>query len=78
MVEMLKISYKNLYGRGILTKEEYNKKMKMYRPDEFMEMPKAEYEAKIGKAPAPAHVGVPVDVPPIVSVVGKKKKGLLD
>jgi hypothetical protein len=74
MVEMVKISYKNLYGRGFLSKEEYNKKMKMYRPDEFMEVPKADYEANIGKAAAVGHVGE--FVPPEIG--GRKKKGLLD
>jgi hypothetical protein len=52
MTEMLKISYKNLYGRGFFSKEEYQKKLKMYRPDELMEVSKEEYDAKTGKAPA--------------------------
>lgn len=85
MTEMIKVSYKNLYGRGILSKAEYQKKMRMYRPDEIMEISKEEYEAKLGKAPAPGHMGVQEFVPPVTpfslpEMGGKKKKekGILD
>jgi hypothetical protein len=64
MVEMIKVSYRNLYGRGVLTKAEYDKKMRMYRPDEFMEMPKTEYLAKLAKT-------TPVEKK-------KKEKGVFD
>jgi hypothetical protein len=75
MTEMIKVSYKNLYGRGILSKAEYQKKLRMYRPDEFMEMPKEEYEAKLGKAPV---VGHPPEFAPPESIRKKKEKGILD
>ncbi len=47
MMETIKVSYKNLYGRGFLSKEEYNKKMRMYRPDEMMEVSKEEYDRRV-------------------------------
>jgi hypothetical protein len=69
MTEMIKVSYKNLYGRGFLTKKEYQNKLRMYRPDEFMEVPKEEYEAKMGKI---------VEATPKFIEKKKKEKGVFD
>lgn len=49
MVEMMRISYINLYKRGVITKEEYDKYMKNYKPNDIREISVDEYNEKTGK-----------------------------